>query len=117
MTLGANMRRVAIIGAVALLVIGTTGFGTIRGAGQNAEHERITRQGLTLNGSPLLEPETLNELAGQDGSWGAVGAPDNPGRGLMSSERNHCDGADWYDEPDYPQTKAQARAALESCRA
>ena len=79
-----------------LVMIGATGFGTVRSSvlGQDAEHERITRQGMTTGG-PFLGPWTLSELAGENGTWGAVGAPDNPARGLMSSAQNHCDGADW----------------------
>eukprot|EP01030_Chromulinospumella_sphaerica_P014530 gene14530-14325_t len=111
------MRKAAIVGMVAVLMIGATGFGTIRGLGQNAEHERITRQGMSTDGEPLLQPKTLDELAGKNGTWGAVGAPDNPARGLMASEKNHCDGADWYDEKGYPQSKADAQAKLEACRA
>jgi hypothetical protein len=109
------MRGVAIAGVVTLVMIGATGFGTIRGLGQNAEHERITRQGMTLGGQ-FLGPLTLSELAGQNGTWGAVGAPDNPARGLMSSQKNHCDGADWFNVSGYPQSKAAAQAKLEACR-
>lgn len=111
------MRRVAIVGAVALLMIGATGFGTVRSTvlGQDAEHERITRQAMTTGGA-LLEPWTLSELAGENGTWGAVGAPDNPARGLMSSMENHCDGADWFDEKDYPQSRQDAQRKLETCR-
>ena len=54
------MRSVAIAGVVTLVMIGATGFGTIRGLGQNAEHERITRQAMSLEGSPHLEPLTLS---------------------------------------------------------
>ena len=113
------MRGVAIAGVVALAMVGATGFGTVRSStlGQDAEHERITRQGMSTGGSPLLEPWTMSELAWENGTWGAVGAPDNPGRGLMSSAENHCDGADFFDEKGYPQSKADAQAKLETCRA
>ncbi|MBI1404622.1 MAG: hypothetical protein GC145_00680 [Caulobacter sp.] len=113
------MRKTFLTGAAAVvLVLGVTGFGTIRSSvlGQDAEHERITRQGMMTGGLQVLGPLTLSELAGKDGAFGAVGAPDNPARGLMSSEINHCDGADWFDEKDYPQSREQARKKLEACR-
>jgi hypothetical protein len=91
------------------------GFGTVRSSalGQNAEHERITRQGM----QDLLQAWTLSELAGENGTWGAVGAPDNPARGLMDEKRNHCDGGDWFDESGYPQSRADAQRQIEACRA
>ena len=110
------MRGVAIVAAVAALMIGATGFGITLGHGLDGEHERITRQAMSTGGAPLLEPLTLTELAGREGSWGAVGAPDNPARGLASLDRNHCSGADWYDQKGYPQSKAAAQAKLEACR-
>ncbi|MEQ1755530.1 MAG: hypothetical protein ABL973_15515 [Micropepsaceae bacterium] len=96
-----------------------SGFGTINLplSGQNSEHERITRLGLTDFGK-----DTLSELAGDNGTFGAVGAPDNPARGLMSKAAAHCDGADFLSppvvpaSPAYPQSKAQAQANLEACR-
>ena len=63
-------------------------FGTISKLGQNVEHERITRQGL----GPLgFGPLTLDEIAGKKGTFGAVGAPDRPNRGLMSLSEAHCE--------------------------
>ncbi len=50
-------------------------FGTIRSLGQNAEHERITRNGLASFG---FGPDSLSEIAGKNGTWGAVGAPTTP---------------------------------------
>jgi hypothetical protein len=95
----------------------TLAFGTIHGLGQDAEHERITRAAL-----PQFGPNTLDELAGKSGTFGAVGAPDNPLRGLMSKPDAHCDGADFLDSPaapaspPYPQTLAQAQSRLNACR-
>ncbi len=111
------MRKLTILGLVAVMAVGSTGFGTVRALGQDAEHEHITRQAMNRGGVPLLEPLTLGELAGRNGTFGAVGAPDRPGRDLMSSEENHCDGGDWYDESGYPQSKANAQKRLEACRA
>jgi hypothetical protein len=35
----------------------------------------------------------LDQLAGKNNTFGAVGAPDNPLRGLMSEKAAHCDPA------------------------
>lgn len=88
-------------------------FGTIHGLGQNAEHERITRQGLAGLG---FGGDSLSELAGKNGSFGAVGAPDRPGRGLMDAKQAHCDGGDFFNAPGYPQGQAAAQAQLTACR-
>lgn len=86
-------------------------FGTINAAGQNAEHEKITRAAL-----PFLGAATLDALAGKKGTFGAVGAPDKPGRGLLSDSAAHCDNGDFLDVPSYPQSKATAQATLTACR-
>jgi hypothetical protein len=88
-------------------------FGTIRSLGQNAEHERITRTGLSTFG---FNSDSLSELAGKNGTFGAVGAPDNPTRGLMSSKAAHCDGGDFFASPGYPQSSLAAATVLTSCR-
>lgn len=111
------MRVLATAATAAAAVLSATGFGTINGLGQNAEHERITRLALACapGRSPCLQGRTLDELAGAAGSFGAVGAPD---RGtLLLQARAHCDGGDHLDLPGYPQPAADARAALEACRA
>src|SRR5579862_7678114 len=73
------------LAASALLLAATTAawpFGTVRGVGQNAEHERITRHalgcGLTGIGAVdnCFEDKSLQELAGTDHDFGAVGIPD-----------------------------------------
>jgi hypothetical protein len=101
--------------ALALWPMQALAFGTTNSLGQNAEHERITRAAL-----PDLGPRTLDELAGKRGTFGAVGAPDNPLRGLMSEHAAHCDGGDFLASPPappgYPQTEAQAQAMLTDCR-
>jgi hypothetical protein len=88
-------------------------FGTIRGLGQNAEHERITRSGMASFG---FGADSLSQLAGKNGTWGAVGAPDNPTRGLMSSKAAHCDGGDFFAPWAYPQSSLTAATVLTSCR-
>src|SRR5471030_1344040 len=112
--------RLGIVFAAGLLALCSVGaswaFGTISGLGQNREHERITRHALgCVPGADLafcFEPKSLDEIAGARGSWGAVGAPDNPTRGLMLSSEAHCDNGDWLPAPGYPHSQADARANL-----
>jgi hypothetical protein len=111
-----------IVAASVLVAVSASqalGFGTIVGLGQNREHERITRHALQCGG-PLgavcFQTGSLDELAGKSGTWGAVGAPDNPARGLVLSSVAHCDNADYYATLGYPQTQAAARAHLVACR-
>jgi hypothetical protein len=104
---------------VALAVPATAwAFGTVRGMGQNAEHGRITRQALacsdTITAPHCFEPDTLDSLAGEEGSFGAVGAPDR-GRGMLTSYA-HCSAGDYFDVPGYPRTQADAQASLTECR-
>lgn len=106
-----------LVAAVATLVVGVPhalAFGTVRGLlGQNAEHERITRQGLSGLG---FGADSLSEQAGKSGTFGAVGAPDRPGRGLMDRKDAHCDGGDYFDTPGYAQSRPAAEAQLSACR-
>lgn len=108
---------VATTTAIATLLVGVPNalaFGTVRGLlGQNAEHERITRQGLSGLG---FGSASLSELAGESGTFGAVGAPDRPGRGLSDRKEAHCDGGDHFDAPGYAQSRAAAEAQLTACR-
>jgi hypothetical protein len=105
--------------AVVTLTPGAAGFGTLNKLGQNAEHEHITRAALGD-----FDPRTLNEIAGATGSFGAVGAPDNPVRGLLFSSEAHCDNGDYLDpgkvagsqQESYPQSASQAAATLTRCR-
>lgn len=90
-------------------------FGTVNGVlGQAAEHEKITRLGLKDLG---FGPDTLDALAGKVLTFGAVGAPDRPDRGLMGDPAAHCDGADHLQLTAYPQSAAEAEARLSACRA
>jgi hypothetical protein len=103
----------AAVAVTILLTPQALAFGTIRSLGQNAEHERITRGGLASFG---FGPSSLSELAGKNGTFGAVGAPDRPDRGLMSSKAAHCDGGDFFSSPGYPQSSLVAATVLTSCR-
>ena len=93
-------------------------FGTIKGLGQNLEHERITRRAFACaNNAPgdnCFQAKTLASLAGAPGDFGAVGTPD---RGtLIFRPEAHCDGGDHFALPGYPQSKADAQAKLVACR-
>lgn len=89
-------------------------FGTIEGLGQSSEHERITRAALRDAG---IGPETMDMLAGKRGTFGAVGAPDRPDRGLLDAKAAHCDGGDFLAVPGYPQSEQEAADRLRGCRA
>lgn len=116
-----RFRSAAVVAAVFACAAASApvavGFGTVNALGQNAEHEKITRRALSDFGK-----DTLDEIAGKSGSFGAVGAPDNPTRGLMSEAAAHCDGGDYLSSPPapaspaYPQSKADAAAKIAACR-
>ncbi|HVY87114.1 MAG TPA: hypothetical protein VG943_18415 [Caulobacterales bacterium] len=108
------MRIVLAILALALIAAPreARAFGTINGMGQHEEHQRITRAAFSDFG--VL---TLDELGGRRGRFGAVGAPDNPLRGLLFTDEAHCDNGDHLDAPGYPQSREQAQHNLERCRA
>jgi len=91
-------------------------FGTIDGAGQNREHERITRAALACAGDAgsrpdCFQPKTADYLAGHDREFGAVGAPD---KDEVSDPAAHCDNAD-YVAGGYPRTREKATASLMDC--
>ena len=104
----------AAAAALLCLTTGAYAFGSVNIAGQQAEHERITRAALSAF---HLGPATMDEIAGKRGSFGAVGAPDRPDRGLLSTKAAHCDGGDHLDTPVYPQSAKDALARLSACRA
>lgn len=111
--------RLIGLALVSAAFVGATGFGTVNGMGQNAEHERITRWalGCERTGTALqwcLEPDTLDEMAGKRGSFGAIGTPDTP-PGIMESAP-HCDNGDHVPGGAYPHPAADARRELENCR-
>ncbi|HET9069589.1 MAG TPA: hypothetical protein VFN28_13160 [Amaricoccus sp.] len=64
-----------------------------------------------------FQPASIDELAGKSGTFGAVGAPDNPARGLISTQAAHCDDGDALPAanfPNYPPPKLAN--ALDLCR-
>jgi hypothetical protein len=91
-------------------------FGTVNFAGQNAEHERITRAALSCAAAPSItvcfEPRSMDQLAGHAGTVGAVGAPDIDS---FNDPASHCDDADFLNVPGYPQTRTAATAQLRAC--
>ncbi|MFD5078756.1 hypothetical protein [Streptomyces sp. NPDC058371] len=103
-------------------------YGTIPGR----EHSNITRAALGCPQSGTdsdycFDPASLTVLAGGGGViqnpdfFGAVGWPDNPFKpGGADGDEAHCDNADYLDPSHdagraYPQTRAQASAALLNC--
>lgn len=93
-------------------------FGTYRIAGQNAEHERITRIALECDeGEPdadhsCFQEESIKQLAGWDGGFGAVGIPDLD---KIPDGSAHCDNADYLDVDGYPQSRESATRELVAC--
>lgn len=93
-------------------------FGTIRGLGQRAEHEIVTRIALgcpagTPTNGDCFEPESLDQLAGQEGTFGAVGAPDSDDQ--VFDPDAHCDDADFLEAPGYPRSRSDATRTLQAC--
>lgn len=112
--------RPYIVAAAAFLAASTAfAFGTIKGLGQNLEHERITRHAFTCGAGvaadDCFQKKTLDSLAGAPGAFGAVGAPDRGS--LVFKGEAHCDGGDYFDVAGYPQSKVDAQAKIEACRA
>jgi len=110
--------RTAPIVIVALFAASAAeAFGTVNVGRQSAEHEKITRLAFTCAGAAgdaCFQPETLDQLAGRKGTFGAIGYPDSSYAVFQS--KAHCDNGDFLPTPGYPRTSAQAEASLASCR-
>ena len=109
----------AVVAAALLLLhpAPSAGFGTVTIAGQHAEHEQITRAALACASAtppaPCFEPESITNLAGGPGTYGAVGSPDSD---EISNPDAHCDDGDYFAaDPNYRRTQAQATQQLEDC--
>ncbi|MDP3972201.1 MAG: hypothetical protein Q8P61_04725 [Candidatus Nanopelagicales bacterium] len=102
-------------------------FGTVDNIllSQRAEHERITRAlacGAVDAPRDCLGPNSIALLAGGKGTFGGVGAPDDPQEGLGPFSK-HCDDADHYPNwkqqypgwAKYKQSRADANEALAKC--
>jgi hypothetical protein len=122
-----SRRAFIAIGAVWFCIAGlapatASAFGTVNILGQRGEHERITRLALGCRaGQPhdgsCFEAASLNNVAGTNGTFGAVGAPDNIPLHLSGGPFYwHCDDADYLATPGYPQSRAKATEALNACR-
>ncbi|MFI9202693.1 CinY protein [Streptomyces sp. NPDC053048] len=119
-------RRTAVLLGVAaltpvLLLAGPTrpahAFGTVNTLGQHAEHEQITRAALacapgTPSDGTCFEPRSLDQIAGHDGTFGAVGAPDTD---EVIRPEAHCDNADFLTTPGYGHSREKATKALQAC--
>jgi len=120
------MRRL-VIGALVVAVAGLTfggraeqadAFGTvyIPFFGQRVVHEKITRVlscSSTQKPENCFEPTSMSMLAGTNGTFGAVGQPDNPLDGAPNPAARHCDDADHgYGSPH---TQQEAWAELSNC--
>ncbi|KAF2644091.1 CinY protein [Massarina eburnea CBS 473.64] len=92
-------------------------FGTTYLLGQQAEHERITRAALQCYGGwksdgSCFEEDSVDQVAGSTGTFGAVGAPDVP---PPFGAEAHCDDADFLDITGYPQSRQIASSKLKTC--
>ena len=109
-----RLQSLARLAVIALVFPATAfGFGSTNSFGQSAEHEMITRLALKSEG---FGSRTMDEIAGKNGTFGAVAAPDRPDRGLMMTAAAHCDDGDYLDVPGYPHSKVAAEHALSACR-
>lgn len=106
--------------ALALLCLpaSASAFGTLTTLGQHAEHEKITRvlSCFAVDAERrCLQPLTLDQLAGRDGSLGAVGAPDHPYE-ILGNGDAHCDDGDYLPGAPYPAARAKAaHDAIAAC--
>jgi hypothetical protein len=95
---------------------------------QHSEHERLTRAALACkakepSNGDCFEPLSLDELSGREekptGYFGAVGAPDEL-KSLTDPDSSegweaHCDNADFFNGPGYPQDRVIATLVLQKC--
>src|SRR5436309_11649699 len=109
----------------------TCSFGTVDSPKilkQHSEHERITRSALACkskesSNGDCFEPLSIDELAGKEekptGFFGAVGAPDKlldlTDPDSQEGRWAHCDDADFFSGPNYPQGRPMATLKLFEC--
>ena len=128
--------RITLVPCLLLLIAFTSlasapkseAFGTINGPVPtvpimtfHAEHEKITRAALSCDSARRVANcfgvKTISNLAGADGTWGAVGSADNIPMHLGGGPSWwHCDEGDFVDLPGYPHTRSQANFQLQQCR-
>lgn len=120
--MGRKLKKL-LIATLLLMVIGTSAsaFGTVSGAGQDREHEKITRAALECGLAPstvkCFQPKSIGELAGAAGTFGAVGAPDQPFRGLITDPVAHCDDGDTFQQFDPLYPAPMLHNSLQLCKA
>ncbi len=91
-------------------------FGTvyIPLVGQRVVHEKITRV-LSCNSTQkpanCFQPVTMSMLAGSNGTFGAVGEPDNPLDGNPNPASRHCDEGDYGYGTKHSQAEAFSEIA------
>lgn len=116
-----SMLAVALIAASTIVAESpqrADAFGTvaISALNQRVVHEPITR---TLSCvaddkvNPCWQPQSINQLAGKSGTFGAVGEPDNPLDGSPNPAARHCDNVD-YGYGSF-NTQADAQKAFDEC--
>ena len=93
-------------------------FGSVDSSvlGQKSVHEKITRTlGCTAEQavSNCLQPLSIDVLAGRNGTFGAVGEPDDPLDGFPNASARHCDNVD-YGYGSF-QTLAEAQVSFDNC--
>ncbi|KAK4198697.1 hypothetical protein QBC40DRAFT_350041 [Triangularia verruculosa] len=116
------MARITLVALLSTLPTLSLSFGTSTGTyDNNREHERITRAALACRNDVVsgncFSDDSIDQLAGGIGKFGAVGNPDDPSAWGTSLEGHeaHCDGADFFNTPGYPQSRASASAVLLEC--
>ncbi|KAK4170701.1 hypothetical protein QBC36DRAFT_250813 [Triangularia setosa] len=116
------MARITLVAFLSTLPALSLGFGTSTGTfNNNREHERITRAALACRDDVVsgncFSDDSIDQLAGGVGKFGAVGNPDDPSAWGTSLEGHeaHCDGADFFNAPGYPQSRAAASSVLLEC--
>lgn len=112
---------VALVAATAVVVdtsppaeaFGTVELGLLK---QKVVHEPITRTLSCVADQTVAEcwqPQSINQLAGKGGTFGAVGEPDNPLDGSPNPAARHCDNVDsGYGSYN---TQADAQKAFDEC--
>jgi hypothetical protein len=119
-----NLARMTLLIPLILAPTAVLAFGTINTAGQQAEHERVTRIALacpdnTPSDGSCFEPFSMTSFGGGQGTFGAVGSPD--GGTEVFEPKAHCDDADYIDyakhglNGTYPRSKDDRNKVVIEC--
>jgi hypothetical protein len=110
----------ATVGAAILLgTVGAFAFGTVNMLGQHAEHEKVTRTALGCKSNNSIftkedlcfQDKSLDEISGKTGTFGAVGAPDNPVNNEGNRPEAHCDNSKLLECRSYIHEQIEAAVA------